>query len=190
MKVRDSGMPDQDQWESYFDPPAMLSKLGLTQATCNVIEFGCGYGTFTIATAQVVGGTVFALEIEPSILYGAKTRSESLGLTNIEFIERDFIGNGTGFADGRADYAMLFNILHTEDPVGLLCEAWRNVKPAGKVGVIHWNFDVGTPRGPPMAIRPRPGDCERWAKAAGLDCGPLIDLPPYHYGYILSSVTS
>jgi ubiquinone/menaquinone biosynthesis C-methylase UbiE len=190
MKVRESSMPEQDQWESYFDPPAILTKLELTNTSHNVVEFGCGYGTFSIAAAQIVSGAVFALDIESSILRGANIRSESLGLTNIEFIERDFVGPGTGLADGIADYAMLFNILHTEDPVGLLCEAWRNVKPPGKVGVIHWNFDAGTPRGPPMEIRPRPVDCERWAKAAGLDCGPVIDLPPYHYGYILSSVTS
>ena len=111
MKVRESGTPEQDQWESYFDPTAILTKLGLTNASHNVVEFGCGYGTFSIVAAQLVSGTVFALDIESSILRGAKIRSEALGLKNIDFIERDFISNGTGLADGVADYAMLFNIL-------------------------------------------------------------------------------
>ncbi len=141
MKVRESSMPEQDQWESYFDPPAILTKLELTNASHNVVEFGSGYGTFTIAAAQVVAGTVYALDIEPSILRAAQVRTDSLGLTNIEYSARDFVSSGSGLADGAADYAMLFNILHTEDPVGLLREAWRNVQPAGKIAVIHWNYD-------------------------------------------------
>jgi len=186
MKVRESGMPEQAHWESYFDPPAILAKLGLTRAQRNVVEFGCGYGTFTIAAASIAAGTVFALDIEPSILRTATARAAALGLTNIEFIVRDFISSGSGLADGAADYAMLFNILHTEEPVELLREASRNVKPDGKVGVIHWNYDPATPRGPPMDIRPQPGDYTRWAEAAGLMCGPQIDLPPFHYGFVLS----
>lgn len=190
MKVRESGMPEQDQWESYFDPPAILTKLGLTDATHNVVEFGSGYGTFTNTGAEIVSGTVFALDIEPSLLCASEVRAKSLKLTNIEYIVRDFVSDGSGLPDGVADYAMLFNILHTDEPVELLCEALRNVRPAGRIGVIHWNYDPETPRGPPMEIRPRPRDCERWAEAAGLNCGRVIDLPPYHYGYLLSPVTN
>jgi len=190
MKVRESGMPEQDQWESYFDQPAILTKLGLTDATHNVVEFGSGYGTFTNTGAEIVSGTVFALDIEPSLLCASEVRAKSLKLTNIEYIVRDFVSDGSGLPDGVADYAMLFNILHTDEPVELLCEALRNVRPAGRIGVIHWNYDPETPRGPPMEIRPRPRDCERWAEAAGLNCGRVIDLPPYHYGYLLSPVTN
>jgi hypothetical protein len=28
MKVRDSGMPVEQMWQGFFDPPAILSKLG------------------------------------------------------------------------------------------------------------------------------------------------------------------
>ncbi len=189
MKVRESGMPDQARWESYFDPPRILSELGLSPSDRDVVEFGCGYGTFTNAAATLVAGTVFALDIEPEILRAADARSKTLGLTNIEFIERDFIADGSGLANGAADYAMVFNILHAEDPVRLLREARRNISPSGKVGVIHWNYDPETPRGPPMAIRPRPQDCARWAEAAGLQCGLQIDLPPYHYGFVMVPVT-
>lgn len=190
MKVRESGMPDQAQWESYFDPPMILAKLGLTETDRDLVEFGSGYGTFTIAAAALVARTVFAFDIDQSISSAAAARAENLGLTNIEFIARDFIADGTGLADGAADYAMVFNILHTDDPVELLREAGRNVRPSGRVGVIHWNYDPETPRGPPMVIRPRPQDCARWAEAAGLKCGPLIDLPPYHYGFVMMPVNS
>jgi ubiquinone/menaquinone biosynthesis C-methylase UbiE len=190
MKVRESGMPEQSQWEGYFDPPTILAKLGVSANDSELVDFGSGYGTFTLAAAKLIAGTVFALDIEPAILRAAEARAKNVGLANIEFISRDFIADGSGLADGLADYAMLFNILHTAHPVALLREARRNVKPSGKVGVIHWNYDAETPRGPPMAMRPRPSDCKRWAQVAGFICGPEIDLPPYHYGFVLARATA
>jgi ubiquinone/menaquinone biosynthesis C-methylase UbiE len=186
MKVRESGMPDQRLWESFFDPAVILSNLELTPACRDVVELGCGYGTFTTHAAQVVRGTVYALDIDGSILRQAKDRTATEGLGNVEFLQQDFLQYGTGLKDGSVDYVMLFNILHTEDPVALLREAHRNLSANGKAGIIHWNHDPKTPRGPPMAIRPRPADCEDWAKRAGFDCSARHDLPPYHYGFVLT----
>jgi hypothetical protein len=52
MKTRDSGMPDPDWWESFFDPDAVLDALGLHQFDGPVVDVGCGYGTFTMAAAR------------------------------------------------------------------------------------------------------------------------------------------
>ena len=51
MKTRESGMPDESMWDSFFDPPTVLAKLGLTDECRDVVDFGCGYGTFTIPAA-------------------------------------------------------------------------------------------------------------------------------------------
>lgn len=48
MKTRESGMPGEALWESFFDPPTVLARLGLTPEARGVVEFGCGYGTFTL----------------------------------------------------------------------------------------------------------------------------------------------
>jgi SAM-dependent methyltransferase len=186
MKVRESGMPDERLWESFFDPRLILSSMALTRTSTDVLEFGCGYGTFTTIAAQIIQGTVFALDIDHAMLTIAGAKSAELGLSNIEYRARDFLHDGSGLREASVDYAMLFNILHTEDPVDLLREAHRNLRPNGKVGVIHWNYDPETPRGPPMAIRPRPEDCEKWAAQAGFDCSSKIELPPYHYGFVLT----
>jgi SAM-dependent methyltransferase len=78
---------------------------------------------------------------------------------------------------------MLFNILHTENPLGLLREARRILRPGGKAAIIHWNPDQATPRGPDMRIRPRPEQCQAWALEAGFDLAlPCVSLPPYHFG--------
>ena len=185
MKVRESEMPVPDAWDAFFEPDLILDKLGLTSACRDLVEFGCGYGTFTIPAARRVTGTVHALDIEPAMVSIAKRRAEESGLRNIAWTVRDFIAEGTGIPAGGADYAMLFNILHHDEPIELLREAYRSLCDGGIVGIIHWLHDPETPRGPPMRIRPRPDDCRRWAEAAGfLPCSDSIALPPYHYGLV------
>ena len=79
---------------------------------------------------------------------------------------------------------MIFNILHIDKPEIMLKEAWRILKKKGKVGIIHWNYDPLTPRGPSMNIRPTPGQCIQWAKEVGFSHPQQYDLKPYHYGIV------
>ena len=64
MKTRESGMPDESVWSGFFSPEETLAKLGLTAACRDVVDFGCGYGTFAVPAARLVGGTVYALDID------------------------------------------------------------------------------------------------------------------------------
>ncbi|NOY79834.1 MAG: class I SAM-dependent methyltransferase [Kiritimatiellaeota bacterium] len=187
MKVRESGMPDEEMWASFFDPPAILSALQLTATCRDIVEFGCGYGTFTIPAARIVSGMVHALDVEPEMVAASRAKARAAGLTNVNTRRRDFADRGTGLPDNSVDYAMLFNILHAARPVALLREAYRVLIPGGKVGIIHWNCDADTPRGPPMDIRPSPELCCAWGEEAGFDVvgAGTIDLPPYHYGIVL-----
>ena len=65
-------------------------------------------------------------------------------------------------ADNSIDYVMLFNILHHESPTDFINEAYRILKPNGKVGILHWRSDVETPRGPDLTIRPKPDQIFQW----------------------------
>ena len=91
-----------------------------------------------------------------------------------------------GLPDESCDACLLFNILHGPAPEALLREAGRILRPGGRVLVIHWRSDVPTPRGPSLAIRPRPGQVQSWARAAGLQAGAAIELPPWHFGVALA----
>jgi len=132
MKTRESGMPEERQWESFFAPAQVLRLLGLDDACRNVLDIGCGYGTFTIPAAQKVH-------------------------------------------------------LHAEDPVTILREAWRVLRPGGRLGIMHWRCDAATPRGPSMSIRPQPDQCRAWAADVGFISASTspVALPPYHYGWRL-----
>ena len=179
MKVRDSGMPEKLMWEGFFDAPQILRQLGFGKVDGDVVEFGCGYGTFTVAAATMTRGTVHALDIEPEMTGATALKARQLGLQNIRVVLRDFVAEGTGLPDGAVDFAMLFNILHAENPLALLRKAFRTLRPSGRVGVIHWIHDASTPRGPDLSIRPRPEQCQYWLRDAWFELdGPIIALPP------------
>jgi ubiquinone/menaquinone biosynthesis C-methylase UbiE len=187
MKTRESGMPDESMWAGFFSPEQTLAKLGLTSSCGDVVDFGCGYGTFTIPAARMVRGTVHAFDIEADMVETTQRKAEEARLTNVRAERRDFVADGTGLPEASIDYVMLFNILHCEQPDVLLREAWRILSPGGRLGIMHWNYDPTTPRGPSMDIRPRPEQCRQWAEQAGfqLHLPDKIDLPPYHYGWMM-----
>jgi SAM-dependent methyltransferase len=159
MKVRESGMPEPDLWHTFFDPDAILKAMGLTDSVGNAADFGCGYGTFAIPAAKQVRGTLYGFDLDPAMIEASERYAEREHVRNVRLFLRDFVADGTGLDAATVDYAMLFNILHAEDPLRLLREAYRILGPGGKVGVIHWNYDPKTPRGPPMSMRPKPEDC-------------------------------
>lgn len=185
MKIRDSGMPDEATWETFFDPLAILQALAFTGREREIADFGCGYGTFALAAARRTRGKVHAIDIDPAMLAVVAARAQAAGLDNIRTIERDFVAVGTALPAGSVDYAMLFNILHAENPHELLAEAHRILRIEGRAAVVHWVHDPCTPRGPDLSIRPTPEDCKRWLVAAGFALlVPEISLPPHHFGVV------
>ena len=145
MKARESGMPSEETWEGFFKPEESLAKLGLTANCGDVADFGCGYGTFTIPAARIVTGTVHALDIESEMVAATRAKVEAADLKNVVVHLRDFVVDGSGLPDNAIEYAMLFNILHAEEPLSLLSEAWRILMPWGKLAIMHWNYDPTTP---------------------------------------------
>jgi len=188
MKLRESGMPAEDYWETLLDPEAILARFQLDATTGDVVELGCGYGTFTLPLARRIAGRVHALDIDPAMLERTATRATQAGVKNITVAPRDVLAQGYGLADESCDAGLLFNILHGESPVELLRETARVVRAGGIVAVIHWRTDIATPRGPSADIRPAPQRIVEWAETIAelrLADGPF-ELPPYHYGMMFT----
>ncbi|MEO7206586.1 MAG: methyltransferase domain-containing protein [Steroidobacteraceae bacterium] len=182
-------MPHVDSWESFFDPTAILDVLGCSDVAGDAVEFGCGYGTFTIPAAQRVSGTLYASDIDPAMVVSTGARTSKNGIRNIVVEERDFLTSGSGRPDASVSFVMLFNILHVEESLSLLIETHRILSEGGTVAVIHWRQDIQTPRGPPLSIRPSPEQCGAWGKRAGLRTLSVIgELPnsPWHWGMLLA----
>jgi ubiquinone/menaquinone biosynthesis C-methylase UbiE len=178
-------MPKEEVWTEFFDPNNALNLLGVNSRIVDIADFGCGYGTFTIPAARIISGVIYAFDIEPEMIEIVQRKAKAASLSNVKVILRDFVSDGSGLSDASVNYVFLFNILHIEKPEALLEESYRILKVGGRVGIIHWNYDPTTPRGPPMDIRPRPEQLRCGAESAGFIFEKSLDLKPYHYGLVL-----
>jgi SAM-dependent methyltransferase len=184
VKLRESGMPPQDYWESLLNVPLILDRCEVGPEVQDVVELGCGYGTFTVPVAKRISGVVYALDIDREMTDATYRRAIHAGLSNVRVEVRDVIADGFHQGEASTDAVLLFNILHCESPVGILCEAGRILRPGGRVAVIHWRTDIVTPRGPSADIRPDAAQIADWAAQTGVlrVVGDSFELPPWHYG--------
>lgn len=187
MKVRDSGMPEESVWKEFFNIDLILSELEINTKVNNLVEIGCGYGTFTIPAAKLINGTLYTFDIEPQMVELLPEKFKDESITNVIVKNRDILAETTGLPDNSVDYVMLFNILHHEKPIDFFDEAYRILKPDGKIGIIHWRSDIETPRGPDLSIRPRPNQVMEWIdkQKFRISKAPFI-FEPYHFGLIIS----
>lgn len=186
MKIRDSGMPEERLWSSFFNVRNILSAMQIDNSVGSLMEVGCGYGTFTIDAAKRISGKLFAFDIEPEMIAIVHDKAARINIVNIEFFIRDIIADNSGLPENSMDYVMLFNILHHKNPLDLLVEAHFVLKKGGKAGIIHWRSDIETPRGPELSIRPVPEQCVKWAIQSGFVIfkEPVV-LEPFHFGLII-----
>jgi SAM-dependent methyltransferase len=187
MKVRDSGMPEEKLWSSFFNVDLILSELEINKSIIDLVEIGFGYGTFTIPAANSIKGNLYAFDLEKDMLQLLSQKNTRSKTTNIIAEKRDILESGTGLEANSVDYVMLFNILHHNNPNEFLNEARRILKPKGKIGIIHWRSDIPTPRGPEVSSRPKPDNLTSWIDITKFDLykAPFI-FEPYHFGLILA----
>ena len=185
MKARESGMPEEKTWEQFFDVEKILCELEVDNKIEKLVELGFGYGTFTIPASRKIKGNVYAYDIENALNKELVSRLEKNNIHNVILFSKDFITEGTGLQNEEADYVMIFNILHAEESANILKEAFRILKKTGKAGVIHWNYDSSTPRGPSMSIRPKPEELKSMLIKSGFSIIKYnINFPSYHYGIL------
>ena len=187
MKFRESGMPDENLWNTFFNPVQILKLMEINKKVNILIDIGCGYGTFLFPESRIVKKAI-GIDIDNQMIEYCKTQIEEQGYKNIELILGDISQEKTleilKSDLNQIDYITLFNILHCEEPVKLLQSAFNILKTGGRIGVIHWKHEK-TPSGPSMEIRPKPEKIIEWAKSVGFEIIKQVDLQPYHFGIIL-----
>src|SRR5580765_7646306 len=112
MRLRESGMPEENYWESLFDVPLILDCLGIDSRLGDVAELGCGYGTFTIPVARRITGVIDTFDIEPEMIQRTRQRAVEARVSNVHCHHRDVLESGFGIPDKSKDGCLLFNILH------------------------------------------------------------------------------
>ncbi|MBU1011347.1 MAG: class I SAM-dependent methyltransferase [Bacteroidetes bacterium] len=186
MKVRESGMPDEPVWSSFFEPEMVLKAMLVDEHIDDLCEIGCGYGTFTLPAARIIGGELFGFDIEAAMVAVVNQKLLAGRISNVRLAVRDVLKLTTGLESASIDYVMLFNLLHHDKPEELFGEAFRVLKQHGRLGILHWRSDIATPRGPDLSIRPSPErilqlfDNNQFAVEK-----PTFFIGKYHYGMVL-----
>jgi ubiquinone/menaquinone biosynthesis C-methylase UbiE len=169
--------PDRDAFQR---PDQIMDALQIGEGSV-VADLGAGGGWFTVRLARRVGpnGRVYAEDIQPQMIDAIKRRVQREGLANVHTV----LGTAVDPAlkPGSVDAALLVDTYHEiEQPVTLLKNVARALKPAGVIGIVNYKKDGGGP-GPDMEERVDPEKVIADAQAAGLQLRKRETFLRYQY---------
>ena len=145
-----------------LDNPGRLAELRIPELLCDIggveagnvgVDLGAGTGTFTIPLAVLTGpaGRVYAVDNSRELLNLLEAKNPPAQVT---IVQADF--TATGLEPGIADFCLAAVVLHeTKAPEALLKEAFRLLKPGGRLLAVEWRAELDSP-GPPKNIRMSP----------------------------------
>ncbi|MBI1875819.1 MAG: class I SAM-dependent methyltransferase [Acidobacteria bacterium] len=169
--------PDRDLWQK---PDQVMDALGIADGSV-VADLGAGAGWFTIRLARRVGpnGLVFAEDVQTQMIEAIKRRVQREGLQNV----RTRLGRADDpdLPVGSLDAAMMVGVYgEIEEPIALLRNVGRALKPQGRFGVIDFKRE-GTGPGPAMDERVDPELVIKHASEAGLKLLKRGRFLPYQF---------
>jgi SAM-dependent methyltransferase len=113
---------------------AWARALGHLLPPLDVADFGCGEGYLTIETARWAKSVV-AIDRSDAVLERARDLARRRRVTNITWKKGDVAK--VPIADGAVDVVLLSQALHhATRPERVLAEAWRVLRPGGRVLVL------------------------------------------------------
>jgi ubiquinone/menaquinone biosynthesis C-methylase UbiE len=152
--------PERDSWQL---PDRVIGALGLRPDSA-VADLGAGTGYFTMRLAAAVPrGTVYAVDIEPSMLEHIRTRAERAGATNVVTVQA---AAASPNLPAPVDVVLIVNTYHhLPDRVAYFTSLQRSLTGAGRVAIVDYHRD--SPSGPPPAFRFEASQIEEEMQAAG-----------------------
>lgn len=170
----------------FLDPKALLAEIGIGWGSI-VADFGCGSGYFSIALAEVVGsdGKVFALDILKSSLESVESRAKILGLANVVSqrvnLEKD---GGSKLNPESLDWVIMKDMLfQNQDKRTILREAYRVIKPGGRMLVVEWRAE-NRGVGPEAGIRVSEDEIQKLGEAEKFSLEKRMNAGDYHYALV------
>jgi len=118
-----------------------LIKIGVGENK-QILEFGCGSGTYTIPLAEIAGskGKIYALDKDEMVLKKLKKKIEDRGLKNVKILHTKG-GGSISLNDESVEIVILYDVFHDfyfpqgSDRSKLLDEIHRVLRPEGFLSV-------------------------------------------------------
>ena len=170
--------PDRDAWQR---PDQIMDALQIGEGSV-VADLGAGGGWFTVRLARAVGpnGRVYAEDIQPQMIEAIGRRVARAGLDDRV---KTVLGTPVDpkLPAHTLDAALIVDAYHEiEQPVVLLRNLSKALKPTGTITVINFKRDGGGP-GPSMEERVDPEKVVADARAAGLALRKRENFLRYQY---------
>jgi ubiquinone/menaquinone biosynthesis C-methylase UbiE len=176
----DLGMLEGPDRDAYQRPDQIMDALQIAEGSV-VADLGAGGGWFTVRLAIRVGpnGRVYAEDIQPQMISAIERRVLREGLRNVVTV----LGTPVDpkIPPGSLDAALMVDAYpEFEQPVSLLRNVARTLKPNGTIGIVNFKKDGGGP-GPEMEERVDAEKVLADARAAGLELRKREYFLRYHY---------
>jgi predicted methyltransferase len=172
--------PARDAWQM---PARVIETLGLP-ATASVADIGAGTGYFTVRLAKAVpNGTVYAVDIEPSMLEHVRNRAAAENIGNV----------GTVLATEKSpklpkpvDAVLIVDTYHhLPNRPAYFRDLQQSLAPAGRVAIIDFRKDAPGV-GPPPEFRFESEQIVAEMKQAGYRLDAKHDFLPRQHFLIFS----
>ncbi|TFF98575.1 MAG: methyltransferase domain-containing protein [Promethearchaeota archaeon] len=124
----------------FRNPLEKVSKMNIKEGD-NILEYGCGSGSFTIPLAKLVGssGRIYAADIHPLSSVKVREKAKKNNISNIETIQTDC---NTKLKEKTVDEVILIDVLHDLDMYKQnLKEFHRVLKEKGNLWVDDHHYE-------------------------------------------------
>lgn len=142
------GMPTQTPLNTanFAHPKRNVGALGI-EPGMSVADFGSGSGIYVLHIAEALehSGHVYAVDVQQDLLRRVKNEAHRRGFKNVGIIWTDLERPGSSkLADKTLDLVLISNLLfQIENKAAVLAEAWRILKPTGRLAIIDWSESFG-----------------------------------------------
>lgn len=155
----------------------ILPHLGIG-AQDDIADLGCGPGFFTIPMAMQTRGTIYAVDVEPSMFPYLREKAEEAGVKNITCVESNL--EQLRLPDGSVNRVLAAFVLHELDHLSKgLAEIRRILRPGGKLLILDWEKKESE-EGPPVQERLDGSELLKKVNAWGFQ-GRLVRQNPAYY---------
>jgi ubiquinone/menaquinone biosynthesis C-methylase UbiE len=142
------------------------------------VDLGCGTGAFSFPMVLQVGkeGIVYAVDDSADMLDHLRAKNPP---PNLQLVHSD--AEQTGLDSRIADLCLLAFVLHEVKQADILvAEAFRLLKPEGKLLIVEWKAELDSP-GPPRKIRLSEEQVSQFCSQAGFSGFEYIDWAINNY---------
>lgn len=147
-------------------PDVFWQALGSLAGAHTIVEIGAGTGLFAEAFSdRAPEATIYAADTADEMLKWM--RENRPGVADGHIVPLKATETRVPLADGVADAVYMINLHHElERPVESYAEAFRLLRPDGRLLVVDW-APRETPKGPPQDVRVRPQELTTLLTGAG-----------------------